>query len=293
MERPGLQVRSELSAARRRQETAMTRPFSLTPEQREQFLAEGLIRIPGVISSETIEPMLERIWRALAGKYGALRDQPQTWPSGLREPVDALKQMGRAGVFAGVLSPKVRQLLDDFFGNRGWEQAYAALGARPLGPIFPTPHRAWNVPTLHWHLDGVEADAWPDHVRLFAYLARVEAGGGGTFYVAGSHRAVVRIVAEKRARGMRVGSATVVERLKFESPWIADLCSKGPEDDDRVRRFMEEGTELEGVPLRVSEMTAQAGDVILWHPNLLHTYAPCNRSDGPLLVISATLGAVR
>ncbi len=272
---------------------AMTTRFTLTSDQRERFLAEGLVRIPAAISPAAIEPMLERIWRALAGKYGALRDQPQTWPPGVSEPVDALKQMGRAGVFAGVLSPAVRELLDDFFGNRGWEQAHAALGVRPLGPIFPTPHRTWNVPTLHWHLDGVEADTWPDHLRLFAPLAPVEPGGGGTFYVAGSHRAVVRIVAEKRARGMRIGSATVVERLKFESPWIAQLCSKGPEDDGRVRRFMEEGTELEGVPLRVSEMTAQAGDVILWHPNLLHTYAPCNRSDGPRLVISATFEAVR
>ena len=106
----------------------MTTRFTLTSDQREQFLAEGLIRIQGAVSPDTIEPMLERIWRALAGKYGALRDQPQTWPHGVREPVDALKQMGRAGVFAGILSPTVRELLDDFFGNCGWEQAYAALG---------------------------------------------------------------------------------------------------------------------------------------------------------------------
>jgi ectoine hydroxylase-related dioxygenase (phytanoyl-CoA dioxygenase family) len=207
--------------------------------------------------------------------------------------VQALKQMGRAGVFAGALSPLVTELLDDFFGNRSWELAYEALGARPLGVIFPTPDRAWNVPTMSWHLDGVEPDLWPDRVRLFACLAPVEASGGGTFYVSGSHRAVVRIVGEKRSRGMRVGSATVVNRLKHESPWIAELCSKRSEDARRVHRFMEEGTELEGVPLRVAEMTGQTGDVILWHPNLLHTTARCNRGGGPRLVVSVTVDAKR
>jgi hypothetical protein len=272
----------------------MSTRFVLTPEQRQQFLDEGFIRVSGAIQKHAIEPMLERIWHALAGQFGARRDEPDTWPRrGLSGPVPALNQMGRAGVFAGVLSSQVRELLDDFFGNRSWELAYPELGARPLGAIFPTPDRAWNVPTLHWHLDGVEPDLWPERVRLFACLAPVEAGGGGTFYVSGSHRAVVRIVGEKRARGMRVGSATVVNRLKHESPWIADLCSKGTEDDGRVRRFMEEGVELGGVPLRVAEMTGQAGDMILWHPNLLHTYAPCNRRDRPRLVVSLTVDAKR
>ena len=38
-------------------------------------------------------------------------------------------------------------------------------------------------------------------------------------------------------------------------------------------------------------MTGQPGDVLLWHPDLMHTYAPCNRLDTPRMAISATYHA--
>jgi hypothetical protein len=269
----------------------------LTPEQRDQFLADGAVRVPGAVPPDAVEAMAARIWAALERQLGAVWDRPETW-TGKGQP--QLKEMARTGVFAAMLSPSVRTLLDDFFDGRGWRLP-SAYEPRPLGIIFPTPERRWNVPTLHWHLDRVEnyptrpagvADRpWPGSVRLFAYLGVVEPGGGGTFYVSGSHRAVNLLAAEMRPAHERIPSARLVEKLKARSPWMAELCSKGEEDEGRVRRFMHEGADFRGVPLRVAEMTGQPGDVILWHPNLLHTYAPANNRGTPRVVLSASIDA--
>jgi ectoine hydroxylase-related dioxygenase (phytanoyl-CoA dioxygenase family) len=45
--------------------------------------------------------------------------------------------------------------------------------------------------------------------------------------------------------------------------------------------------------LRVAEMTGEAGDVLLWHPNLLHALSPANCRNAPRLVLSVTIDAER
>jgi hypothetical protein len=275
----------------------MAEGLTLTPNQRDQFLADGLTRLPNAIPQEAVEAMTARIWAALARQLGAVRDRPETWTNN-RQP--ELKQMARAGVFASVLSPRLRTLLGDFFGGRDW-RLQASYEPRPLGVIFPTPERRWNVPTLHWHLDraesvstrpvGVADHPWPGVVRLFAYLDVVEPGGGGTVYVAGSHRAVNLLAAEMRPARERIPSAMLVEKLKARSAWLAELCSKKEEDEGRIGRFMRESADFRGVSLRVAEMTGQPGDVILWHPNLLHTAPGANNASVPRLVLSATVDA--
>ena len=272
-------------------------PKTLTQDQRRQFLEDGVARIPGAVPEDAVEAMAARIWAALARQLGAIRERPETWPP---DGQPQLQQMARAGVFAALMSDGVRSLLDNFFEGRSWSQP-SPYEPRPLGIRFPTPDRRWNVPTLHWHLDRAESDQtlpagvadrpWPGCVRLFAYLGVVGAQGGGTFYVSGSHRAVTLLAAEMRPARKRINSAKLVEKFKARSPWVAELCSKGKEDEGRVQRFMQEGADFDGVPLRVAEMTGQPGDVILWHPNLLHTYSPANNASTPRLVLSATIVA--
>ena len=275
--------------------------FALTAGQRAEFLETGVVRVPGAIPSASIEAMADRIWGVFTRQLGFLRDRPDTWtaePGATGAIHKRLLQMSHAGVFDGMLGPNVRGLLDDFFGGRGWRPP--RLPPRPLGLVFPTA-TGWNVPTRHWHLDRFEADQsrsigvadrpWPGYVRAFAYLDVVEAGGGGTVYVAGSHRAATLVVADARRGSERVPSAKIVQRLKGESAWIADLCSKGEEDAGRINRFMHADAEFRGVPLRVAEMTGRPGEVILWHPNLLHTAPSGNARDRPRLVLSVTIEA--
>jgi phytanoyl-CoA dioxygenase PhyH len=283
-------------------ETVVTRPYaqthSLTPEQRRQFMEDGVTRVCAAIPADAVDAMAERIWRVFTRRFGFLRGQPNTWttPSAVAVIQPVLVQMANAGVFAGMLSPAVESLLDEVFGNRGWRRS--PLPPRPLGPLFPTPERTSSVPTRRWHFDHVPnrpddaADQpWPERVRLFGYLSSVEPGGGGTFYVSGSHRAAALVAAQMWATRERLTSSMLVRRLKDESDWFADLCSKGEEDPGRVSRFMGEGATFRDIPLRVAEMTGEPGDVVMWHPNLIHAGPTSNRRQTPRLMLSTTVDA--
>lgn len=271
----------------------MTPPLS--PEQIEEFEREGLVRLRGAIPADAIETMAERIWRVFNRRFGFQSDQPETWttPDAAAVLHPVLGQMQRAGVFAAMLSPTVNSLLDRVFGERGWRPPRVPPGPLPL--VFPTnAERPWSVPTRRWHFDyGYQPTdpanpPWPRCVRLFACLGSVQSGGGGTFYVAGSHRAA-DLVAAEMARDV-FNSTMVVGRLKRESDWFAELFSKGDEDPARVTRFMAEGATFRGVPVRVAEMTGEPGDVLLWHPNLMHAASTSNHRQTPRLVLSATVG---
>ncbi len=231
--------------------------------------------------------MADRLWAALASKHGVLQNRPETWTKlGYAQFGD----LARSGAFAGMMSVGLAGLLDDFFGDESWRNHRSEPPA-PLMVTFPLGRRPWNVPSQSWHLDlGRAEDAlrqagtpWPAYVRIFTFLLPVEAGGGGTAYLAGSHQAAIAIMGEMAQEGRDIRSAAVVKQMKAESDWIAGLYAPGGEAE-RIARFMENEGELRGIRLRVREMTGEPGDVVFWHPALLHTMAPnCGRA--PLHVI--------
>ena len=82
---------------------------------------------------------------------------------------------------------------------------------------------------------------------------------------------------------------TVVRTLKAKFaaayPWFARL-SAGPQhsadadadavraaEEEHTREYMQAGTEIDGVRLRVVECCGSAGDAIVWHPAMVHASA--------------------
>ena len=70
-------------------------------------------------------------------------------------------------------------------------------------------------------------------------------------------------------------------------PWIRDLMSTGG-PGDRVGRFMHEETLIDGIPVRVVELTGAAGDVVLMHPWMFHAPA-ANCCPTPRMMASGTI----
>lgn len=264
--------------------TGASRRPGLNPLQRDQFLAEGVLHLPGVIPRATAEAMADRLWAALASQHGVIRDRPETWT---KERPGQFRDLRHSGAFAGMLSADLAVLLDGVFGEGGWNPP--AHCGQPL-VTFPTGRVAPSVPGAAWHLDimpGQVLEPWPEYLRIFTFLAPLEAGGGGTAYVSGSHRVVMELMSEL---GSRVRSATITEALKRESPWVAALCSQG--DDGRRTSVLETGARVRGVDLSVGEMTGQPGDVVLMHPATLHAPAP-NGAGAPRLMLAESIYAKR
>jgi hypothetical protein len=58
------------------------------------------------------------------------------------------------------------------------------------------------------------------------------------------------------------------------------LTGQAPSPDDRIGAFMDRETVVDGVPVRVVELTGEPGDMVFCHPVMVHSAAP-NRGARP------------
>jgi hypothetical protein len=71
-------------------------------------------------------------------------------------------------------------------------------------------------------------------------------------------------------------------------PWLRELWEPG-DDGNRIQRYMNDGTVVDGVPLRVVELTGEPADVILMHCDCFHAAAP-NRLTEPRMMLTGMVG---
>ena len=106
-------------------------------------------------------------------------------------------------------------------------------------------------------------------------LGDLEPGGGGTPQVAGSHKVIERFLTTTEEREFKA----VRDQVLRSDPWFRNLTSEERTVDPMAP------ADLDGLPVRVVELTGQAGDVYLTHPWILHSIAP-NAADTPRMMRS-------
>jgi hypothetical protein len=251
----------------------------LSDVQRQTFFERGTVRLPGAFSGLDAERMVDRIWQLLEKKSALRRYEPSTWTG--RQPT-GFQSLTRTNLFNSIGSPVVIDALNDLFGVGEWTSTNS--WGVPL-VTFPENERAWYVPRNQWHLDfparGI-VDQFPG-IRVLAFIAPVETNGGGTVVAAGSHRFVERFLATGQAE--KGHSATVRDALAASHPWFRALWSDGSDGTDRTKRFIEKSEFIDGVDVRVEELTGATGDIILMHPWTFHAPAP-NCNQRPRMMVS-------
>ena len=250
----------------------------LTAGQAARLDATGILRLPGVVDRAAAGGMADAVWASLAAR-GVDRSDRATWPAGFVGHHQALR---RRRVFDAFRGSATAAVADGLLGPGAW------FDPGPWGPAlvsFPQPG-PWTVPHTHWHLDlpGRGDPDRPTTVRLFGYAADVVPRGGGTVVVEGSHAVVRRLVAAHPGHDLG-GSAQVRRRLTAHHPWFTAL---GREGGDRVRQFMTDGDEVDGIRVRVVELTADAGDLVVMLPWTLHSLAP-NCADAPRIMVTHSI----
>jgi ectoine hydroxylase-related dioxygenase (phytanoyl-CoA dioxygenase family) len=264
-------------------ETAVQAPCILTPEHRSEFERAGVLHLPGFYSLSAVAGMADALWDDLGRRFGMDRRRPETWtPS---RPAQ-FQDLQRSGAFSAMDTPRLAAVADALLGEGRWVQP--RLWGQPL-VTFPT--GSWDVPHQNWHLD-LPAEGSLDEldvIRVFTFLEPVRPRGGGTLYIAGSHRVVI-----DRGRGpaprQRLPSSKIRALLQREEPWFAALLGSG--GDNRVRRFMSRGGVVRGVRVHVEEMTGDPGDLVVMHPATFHTIAP-NGLDRPRMMLVQSIYSAR
>jgi hypothetical protein len=78
----------------------------------------------------------------------------------------------------------------------------------------------------------------------------------------------------------RESGARLWERFHRCDPWLRALTGQAPSPAARIAAFMDAETTVDGVPLRVAELTGEPGDMVFCHPVMVHCAAP-NRDTRP------------
>ena len=246
----------------------------MSTKLREAFERDGVIRVPDAISANTLRPMRDRLLERIAALEfvdiaGARRPAAGTEP--------AWWALGREPAFAN-LPAAFMTAVERVFGRGTWTQVLGELGGLAM-PNLPGEGGPWAACTAAWHVDEPTP---PGHLagRVllgFALVDRVEAGGGATVVLAGSQRRLA-LLAEQLATPTTTDVA--LAGLARAEPWFAELLSSDGQNPA-------EACISDGIPLRVVELTGEAGDVVLMDPRCLHTTA-ANVSPRPRLTMRMT-----
>ena len=245
----------------------------LTAEQCRGFAEDGYLPLVGALARAVVDVMQRRIWQLLSHN-GADPHNPATWRPDKATNLQAIRTADPPPAD----SPVVRGTLDHVFGEDAWA-APKHWGQALV--TFPSVGE-WTVPTRGWHLDY---PYWfPAHAvwgaNLFLFVADVIPRGGGTLVVKSSHRVIARFVAG--VDGVITTKQRVL-RQRFDAHHESFRDLTHDPSGDRVERFMGTDTDVDGIAVRVVELSGRAGDAVLCHPWMVHTGSP-NTLDEPRLI---------
>ena len=247
---------------------------TLTAADTGRFERDGYVVVRQAFSRADGLAMERQWWRELEDSRGIRRADRSSW----HQIAGDLKAAKRDRLQAGILTERVRGVLDDLLGEGAWSPPRD--WGRPL-VTFPEPG-AWQVPARLWHWDNPCEPHLERPRALFvvSFIGSVAPRGGGTLILSGSPRLLLG--QERRVpEGERGGSgARVWQRFHRSHPWLMALTGQAPPPADRTAAFMDGETVVEGVPLRVVELTGEPGDMVFCHPVMVHCVAP-NRGTRP------------
>jgi hypothetical protein len=249
-------------------------PATLTPADLQRFERDGYVVVRQAFPRADARAMQDRWWSELEGTHGIRRDDRSGW----RQVNGDLKAAKRDPIQSRILTERVRGVFDDLLGRAAWSPP------RDWGRTivtFPEPG-AWDVPARLWHWDNVcepHLDG-PRGLFVVTFIGPVAPRGGGTLIVSGSPRLLIEQERRLPAGQRRALGTGRWERFHRSHPWLMALTGHAPSPADRVAAFMRGETIVEGVPLRVVELTGEPGDMVFCHPAMVHCAAP-NRGTRP------------
>lgn len=246
----------------------------LTSSDIQRFERDGYLVVRQAFPAADALEMERRWWSELQDAHGVCRRDRSSW----RQITGDLKAAKRDPIQAKILSERVRGVLDDLLGEGAWETP-KDWGRTIV--TFPEPG-PWDVPTWFWHWDSPCALHLDHPTALFvvSFIGPVAPRSGGTLILSGSPRLLLQ-QERRRARdpGREAGDKPW-NRFYRSHPWLMALAGEAPSSADRIAVFMDRETVVDGVPLRVVELTGEPGDMVFCHPCMVHCGAP-NRGDRP------------
>lgn len=246
-----------------------------------QFNEQGFLVVRECVPEARARQASAAIWTDLMARYDVTEDS-NTWHGQyLNFAATALKGQDT------MLSGTMRRVFDDLLGEGRWRSDQET---RSRGTVFASLPRsaeddAWAL-AGEWHWDHGEIRHLPSHtgVQASTLLTNMAHRGGGTLFVSGSHHAVARHFHRTRGRFSDNYSAKRMQSFFKTQEWFRDLDGGTVPKANRVATYMERTSTVDGIALRVHEMTGKPGDAYFMHPLLVHA-GPANGARTPRIML--------
>jgi ectoine hydroxylase-related dioxygenase (phytanoyl-CoA dioxygenase family) len=182
-----------------------------------------------------------------------------------------------AGAFAAIGESSIPIALDDLFGTEGWERP--RYWGQPL-VTNRVSRQPWDVSTDSWHIHRRSDTGALHRINFFVVLSRLRPQGGGTLMLTGSHRLIGQFGdAGAKSKALR-------RSLGKRHPWLADLWGPAPQTQpNRRKRYLMDGVVIDGIPMRVVEVTGEPGDAYLMRTDTFHARSP-NTFNEPRIMLA-------
>ena len=243
----------------------------LTQDQIDEFQDRGYLRVPQQVPEEVCLGLRDQIWHRLE-KRGFARDQPETWIEAYGNN-PRLKDIRRLKALGELYTEDVRQMGFQLLGSQGEHNDRQLLLLTFPDKVTGYTQSPAGFTAQAWHTDcprvpNVNAPG----IIVLSYLDDVEASGGGTVIVAGSHR-----ICTSKDHPIR---SKQLKRYLRRSELGKTIFEKATNQTLDVRGISET---FDDVLLEVVELSGKAGDVIFVDGRTLHSIAS-NRNAKPRLV---------
>jgi hypothetical protein len=247
---------------------------TLTFSDIQHFERDGYLVVRQAFSPADGLAMERQWWRELEDTHGIRPGDRSSW----RQLPGDLKAAKRDPLQAKILTGRVRGVFDDLLGRGAWSPPRD--WGRPL-VTFPEPG-TWDVPARLWHWDNpceLHLDH-PNALFVVSFIGPVAPRGGGTLILSGSPRLLIQQERRMPADQRHGSVAALRARFHRSHPWLMALTGQAPSPSHRISAFMDTETTVEGVPLRVVQLTGEPGDMVFCHPLMVHCAGP-NRGTRP------------
>jgi len=229
----------------------------LTPSDIEVYRDRGVLRVPGAFPRAAALEIQEVLWRDVERRLDVRRDDHATWRAGYWSGFQSVKPaLGR------IVSPRMTAALDQLFGEGTWRYP-KQWGGLLVGPP-AEPSTPWTLTDRSWHWDGPPLLG----CLFFALFSDLPPRSGGTLLLEGSGPLLqdwfeaLPPEASRKQRSLR-------HQFLASHPFLRRLSGRDPVKRD-PDELLDAAVDADGRRLRVTEVTGEAGDVVICHSNVLH-----------------------
>jgi ectoine hydroxylase-related dioxygenase (phytanoyl-CoA dioxygenase family) len=250
----------------------------ISREHKETFQDRGLIKLEQRLPVSVIEPARQLVYENLIAAGMCNEDGwigPKQGNQGY-STVKGLKQCSRSRVFRAIITDEIKACLSELAGRQTniMPPHSQLLFTAPWPSVMGVYTGRWDVPYATWHTDlppGLSTGL--RGIQLFSFLDEVKPRSGGTLVVSGSQR----LLSEFR----HLPGKQLKRKLRQKS-FFSDLINR---DNLMRKQLMHEAAEVDGVLVKVHELTGKPGEVFAADMRLFHSLGD-NCSEHPRLMVS-------